>query len=238
MSSTMRRAAVAALALVALSGCSLLSDENDFTRQSARSIAEQSFEGMKDVTSVRLLGTVRMKMGVVRVDLRVDDTSCTGTFGTPQGELRVRRTADGVWFQAEDDYWRAESSSPEHARAVIARFGGKWVVMEGQKDLERYCTLADFMEGFHLDKSDTEDTLDKGEIVKIGEDHAIAVTGSDGKERVTTWIDIEAPHHVLKIAPARETAAHEELFIEEFGTDVEVTTPPKKDIVRAPARLA
>ena len=87
---------------------------------------------------------------------------------------------------------------------------------------------------FQVDEDDTDESLSKGEIEAIGDRKAIAVTGGEGKDRVTAWVAIDAPHLVLKMAPVRQGAFEEALFFEEFGGEVDAETPKKADIVSLP----
>ena len=95
-------------------------------------------------------------------------------------------------------------------------------------------TLERLIAAFELDADDTDDTIEVGEVEEIGGINAVALTGQDGKERVTAWVAVTAPHRVLKMAPADDTGRPDELFFEEFGADVVAESPSRKDIVTLP----
>ena len=50
--------------------------------------------------------------------------------------------------------------------------------------------------------------------------------------RVTAWVDVAAPHHVLKLAPADDGGRPDALYFEEFGADVVAESPEENDVIR------
>ena len=55
-----------------------------------------------------------------------------------------------------------------------------------------------------------------------------------GKKRTTIWVSVDAPHYVLKTAPAKDKGLPDALYFEEFGVKVVVETPADKDILEVP----
>ena len=225
-----RRAATACAALLALSGCGALSPGDDFLDKGARSMAEAAFADMRKVTSMRILGSQEGDAGFTRVDLRVDETSCVGSLDTDQGSIRITKNADGAWFSGDEGFWFARGSSAQLADDLA----GEWVAVEGKDRLLHLCDFEALLEAFALDDDDTDDTIEVGEVEEIGDSDAVALTGQDGKERVTAWVAVTSPHRVLKMAPADDAGRPDELYFEEFGADVVAQSPSKKDIVTLP----
>lgn len=234
-------AGASVLALGALTACGTISDllpgQDPFLDQSPRSIAKAGFADMREVTSMRVLGSIEDKdNGFTRVDIRLDDTVCTGTLDVPDGTIRVVSTAKGAWFSADDDFWRAQAgaSSPQADR-VVQQYAGKWVAVgKKERSLLDLCDLDALLSGFTVDKDDTEDSVRAGEVEQVGDADAVPVTGRDGKEQVTAWVSVDAPHRVLKLAPADDEGRPDALYFEEFGQKVVVEPPDKKDIVVLP----
>ena len=90
---------------------------------------------------------------------------------------------------------------------MLKAYQGAWIAVQDKNDFENLCDLDALLDGFKLDKSDTEDRIDAGEVEKVGDADAVTIDGRDGKERTTVWVAVEAPHHVLKMAPTNDTGA-------------------------------
>ena len=234
-------AGTAILALSSLNACGAIGDlvpgNNAFVEQGPRKVAKAGFDEMRDLTSMRVLGSMEDKrFGFTRIDIKLDDTNCTGTLDTAEGSIRVTKTADEAWFSADEDFWQANIGvqSPQADR-LIRKYAGNWSsIGKDDKKILGLCDLDNYRGSFTLDKTDTDDTLKMGEVVEVGDADAVPITGRDGKELVTVWIGVDAPHRVLKIAPARDTGREDALYFEEFGLNVVVKTPAKKDIVVLP----
>ena len=233
------QAGACALAVAALSACGAIGDlvpgQDPFLDQSPRSIAKASFADMRDVTSMRILGSQEdKKHGFMRIDLKLDQDACTGSLDTAAGTIRIVKNTDGAWFSADEDFWRTHAGSSPAAEKVVRDYAGRWSSVSGKNALLALCDLDGLLESFALDEDDTDDTIEAGEVVPVGDADTVPVTGQDGKERVTAWVSVEAPHHVLKMAPAKDKGRPDELFFEEFGLDVVAESPAKKDVVVLP----
>lgn len=236
-----RTAAAVAAAVLVLSSCSslpesvdFLSRDAEFLQQSPRAIAKTAFAEMQDVDSLRILGSVNTEeYGTARVDIRLDDADCVGSSDTDDGRMRFIKNSDGAWFNADDEFWRSQSSSRQDAATVLAAYSGAWVVLEEKKEFEELCDVDAILGGFKLDKGD-RGNVDAGKIEKIGDADAVALTGRDGKKRSTVWVAVEAPHHVVKMTQTQRGKLPVEIFFEDFGVEVVAETPRKRDIVTIP----
>lgn len=227
-------AAAAVTALVVLSSCSLLPGDSAFLDQTPRAIAKTAFAEMQDVTSLRVLGSTDTDAGPTRVDFLIDGASCTGSVDSDDGAIRVIKNDEGAWFNADNEYWRSQASSPRQEKALLATYSGAWVTIEKKNDLAKLCDLDKLLKGFTLDTGDTVEQIEVGETEKIGDVDAIAVNGRDGKELTTVWVAVDAPHHVVKLAPTDDVGSPEAIYFEDFGVKVAAETPAKRDIVAIP----
>lgn len=229
------RAATAAAAVLVLSACGS-SAEDKFLAQSADDIVKTSLEAMQEVEFVRVLGSAEIDLGVARFDMKINGSSCAGSFDTDEGGVRIIKNSDGAWFYADDEFLNSQSTSPEHAAEVRRIFSGSWVAIEGKNDFEELCDFDALLDGFQVDKGleGNGATVDSDEIEQIGKSDAVPVEGRGGKKRATVWIDVEAPHHVLKMTRENGSAQPDEYYLEEFGVEFSAETPDKEDIVTAP----
>lgn len=232
-----RRAAAAITSVLVLSACGSFPSGDDFLDQSPDSMVKTAFAEMREVTSMRILGSGAGDAGFLRLDLRLDDTSCTVRISTEEGNIQIIKNAEGAWFQADEQFWRSQTSSTQQGDQVWAAYGGSWVSVQGSNGRNKFVKLCDLdalLAEFKLDKKDTKGTLDAGEVEEMGDADAVPIHGRDGKQRVTAWVALEAPHHVLKMSSKEGTDMPDEYFFSSFGVDVEAETPPKKDIVTFP----
>jgi len=228
--STPRRAAAVAASVLALSACGALSPGSDFLDQGSRKMAEAAFADMRKVTSMRVLGSQEGDAGFTRVDLKIDESSCVGSLDTDGGAVQIIKNTDGAWFSANENFWLSQGAPPQRADAL----SGGWLVIEGKDEVLKLCNFDKLLESFDLDEDDTDETIEVGEVEEIGDADAVALTGQDGKERITAWVSVTAPHRVLKIAPADDGGRPDELYFEEFGVDVVADSPLKKDVITLP----
>ena len=227
------------LAFAPLTACGAISDfipgADPFLDQSPRSMAKAAFADMRKVTSLRILGdTEDRKNGRMQVDVSVGQDGCIGTIATENGEFQLRQNNDGAWVKGDEDFVRAQAGSPAQADQAWKMLRGTWVRLDGKDAFLELCDLDELLANFTLEKGDTNESIDVDDVVEVGDADAVPLTGQDGKKRTTIWIAIDAPHHVLKMAPAKDTGLPDALYFEEFGMDVVVETPAKKDVFTAP----
>ncbi|MCF6377258.1 hypothetical protein L2K70_06555 [Nocardioides KLBMP 9356] len=240
--STRRAAAAGAstLALATLSACGAVGDllpgRDPFLDQSPRSIARSSFDDMQDVSSMRILGDIDTKrFGRMRVDISVGRSGCRGSFDAGSGGgFELRQNADGTWLRADEKFVRAHVDGQQGDQAW-RMFRGKWFVADGEnEDFADLCSLDDVLADFELEPEDTGESVSSDDVVEVGDAEAIPITGGRGRKRTTIWVSLDAPHHVLKMAPAQDAGLPDALYFEEFGTKVVVETPSKKEILDLP----
>lgn len=227
-----RRAAAAVTSLLALSACGSLSSGDDFLDQSPRSMAKTAFADTRKATSMRITGSTESRLGFIRLDVRLDDTSCYARIKSEDGDFQVIENPEGAWLQADEHFWRAQASSFQQADKVAA-YGGSWMAVERKEEFLELCDLDSLLREFKVGKRDTDATLEVGEVEEIGGVDAVPLTGRDKKEYVTVWAAVEAPHYVVKIAPKDDHGMPDELFLD-YDVHVLAETPPKEDIVTIP----
>lgn len=237
-----RRAAVAAAAALLLSSCGSLPSELDFLKgqhefldQSPRGMAKASFADMQDVTSMRILGDVDVKrFGRMQVDISVGEDGCRGSFDTgSDGGFELRQNEDGTWLRADERFVRAQVDARQGDQ-VWKLFRGKWFATGDDGDYADLCSLEDVLADFELEPEDTETSLSSEDVVEVGDSDTVPITGGRGRKRSTIWVSLDAPHYVLKMAPAKDKGLPDALFFEEFGADVVIETPSKKEILVLP----
>ena len=232
-----RRLIAVGCSVLALSACgsSFMQRTDAFVEKSPHDIAQAGFDDMRKVSSMRVIGSQETKdYGFTRVDLRLDDTSCTGTLDSAGGTIRVLKNADGSWFTADSAFWRSQTGSTPQADQAIKRYAGQWSAIGRKNPLLDLCDIGAMRDAFALDGDDTEGSIDAGEVGEVGGSAAVPLTGRDGKDVVTVWVAVDAPHHVLKMAPAHDSGRPDALYFEEFGVKVVAESPDKKDIVTLP----
>lgn len=143
------------------------------------------------------------------------------------------KNPDGAWFKADERFWRTQAESPQLGNALTKKYRSKWIAVEGKNQFAKMCDLRSLLQNFLLDEHDTEDSITKGAVEKVGTLDAIRLDGGDHQQRTAIWIDVNSPHRVLKMSPTR-SSGQEALFFEEFGVGVIAETPPPNDIVRLP----
>ena len=90
----------------------LLSADDEFLDQSPRAIAKTAFKEMRDVKSMRILGSTDTDAGLTRIDIRLDDSNCVGSFDTDDGGMRLIKNSDGAWFKGDEKFWRSRPPPP------------------------------------------------------------------------------------------------------------------------------
>ena len=228
-----RRAAAAVTSILALSACGSLSSGGDFLDENPRSMAKTAFADTRKATSMRITGSLESRIGFIRLDVRLDDTSCYGRIKSEDGDFQIIKNPEGVWLQADEHFWRAQASSFEQADKVAA-YGGSWIAVEKSEDLLEVCDFDALLREFKVSKREWRSTtLEAGEVEKIGGVDAVPLTGRDEKEECTVWAAVEAPHRVVKIAPTDDHGLPDALFLD-YDVHVLAETPPKKDIITIP----
>ena len=243
MSTAPTRRAVAAgasaLALAMLTACGPIGDlipgRDPFLDQSTRSMAKASFADMQDVTSMRILGDVETDgYGRMQVDVSVGRNACQGSFDSDDmGGFQLRQNADGTWVRADERFWQTQVDTGNGAQ-LWKSVRGKWFTSDGKDDYLKLCDLDKILAEFRLEPDDTDESIDDEAVVEVGSSDAVPLTGGRGKKRTTIWVSVDAPHYVLKTAPAEDKGLPDALYFEEFGVKVVVETPADKDILDVP----
>ena len=235
-------AGASALALSTLTACGTISDfmpgQDPFLDQSARSMAKASFADMQDVGSMRILGDLDSdEFGRMRVDISVGKDGCNGSFELDgKGGFQLRHNDDGTWLRADERFWQTQMDTRAQGDQAWRTIRNRWLVVDDKDEKDDYrelCDLDRVLAEFELDPEDTEDSLEAGAVAEVGDSDAVPLTGGKGSKRTTMWVSLDAPHHVLKMAPAKDKGLPDALYFEEFGVKVVVETPGKKEIFKA-----
>ena len=234
-------AGASALALATLTACGPIGDlipgADPFLDQSPRSMAKAGFADMQDVTSMRILGDIDTdEYGRMQVDISLGRNGCEGSFDSDDmGGFQLRQNEDGTWVRADEKFWLSQADTRQQGALGWKTFRGKWLAMEGKDDdYLKLCDYDELLAEFEIEPDDTGESIDDDAVVEVGDSDTVPLTGGRGKKRTTIWVSVDAPHHVLKMAPAKDKGLPDALYFEEFGLKVVVDTPVKKDIAVIP----
>ena len=236
---TIRRVAVSVALTVAASGCSVYDDltTSDFAKQSGESIIAAASAAMQDVTSMRLTGQVRQAGEQLFVDVSVDrDNRCAGTVRISGSHLDVRRIGARAWVKGESGAFKRLGGSALPAR-TLDRLSRSWLPIE-RKAVRSLCDFEELLEAFEVVAFDERPDDWDSAAATVGDESSIdghpvvqltASPGGGHDEMV--WVRSEAPHHVVRI---ESTATRDggTIALTEFGDDVDVEAPARKDILR------
>lgn len=234
-------AATAGMAVLLTTACGALPGEggllgrhSEFLDQDALSIAKDSFADMRTVTSVRMLGDVETdEFGMADIDLRLDGTDCQGSFDTDDGEVRFVQVGKSTWFSLDDDMWTSRTTSDRQAELVLDKYSGAWFAGD-KKDLAQLCDIEKFLSNFEVDQDDKGGDVGVGDVEEVGDIDAVMLSGRDGKKLCKIWVAVDAPHYVVKMTQRKRGDATQVIYFEEFGVEVDIVAPDKKDVMALP----
>ena len=223
-------AAITALLLSACGGPTEADPE--FLEQSPRAITRTAFAQMRELTSVRILGTVASAGGPARIDVRADDEGrCSGSLDLERGRVQFIHTEGTTWLKGDDDFWQARAQSPQMARRIQGDLGTSWAEVPSRlADLEGVCGVAPMLAGFKARKDGGDGRLSKGDVELIGDTQAVAISERGGGQSSTVWVSVASPHRVVKIV-SREAKHPTTVSFEEFGVEVDAEAPAEEDVV-------
>ncbi|MEI7059370.1 hypothetical protein WBG06_26345 [Nocardioides sp. CCNWLW239] len=238
MTSTARRRPLAlTLSLAALlagtaacGGTASSGKDTSYADESPKKILADAKASMSSLESVHLTGTGLDDGAEMKIDMTVTTSGdCTGTIGTPDGEMTLLVVDGKGWFKADRAFWKANAGAD--ADAVLAMVGNKWVA--GGDDLGDLTELCDWdelsdeflellvpstIEGLTIKKS--KDQVDGKPVIKL-EDRS--------SEEGTIYVQVEEPHYVAKVSNTGKDAA--DVTFSEFDEPTEIVAPkPRQQI--------
>src|SRR5919106_2386500 len=127
----MRIAGIATLtAVFLLSACGSGSDPYEDT--SPNDIAKDVADAMKEVTSLRMAGTLTQDGQTIDVDLAMSASgNCEGQMSLEgQGSFELIVTDGDGFIKPDEEFWRTQGGP--QADALIETVGDKWVAVTGE----------------------------------------------------------------------------------------------------------
>ncbi|MER6974347.1 hypothetical protein ABT304_25020 [Nocardioides sp. NPDC000445] len=214
----------------ACGGTASSGEEKSYADESPKKILADAKASMSSLKSVHLSGTGLDNGDEMKIDMTVSTAGdCTGTIGTPDGEMTLLVVGGKAWFKADRAFWEANAGGD--ADAILAMVGKKWVV--GGDDLGDLTELCDWdelsdeflellvpstIEGLTIKKS--KDQVDGQPVIKL-EDRS--------SEQGTIYVQAEEPHYVVKVSNTGKEAA--DVTFSAFDDPTEIVAPkPRQQI--------
>lgn len=221
-------AAVAVVALAALSACA--SDEDPNTDEPAAAepngiqdlepdeIVAEMQDAVGSATSVRATGGGASGGSTIEIDLQLgSDGDATGTLINQGQQIEILATGGTVYFSADEEFWTAQAG-PEAA----AQLAGKYV--EVPADDDSFSNFADY-DTFFDELLTSEGDVEVGEETTV--DGVAALELIDTKDDGILYVALEGEPLPLKIVPAEGG----ELILADWNADFTVEAPAADEIV-------
>ncbi|MGV9527967.1 hypothetical protein ACWDRM_12065 [Streptomyces cellulosae] len=215
----MRRTALAALCLVAVTGAGLTGCQSgeDTAAAGSRPSSEQPestkkepFAGLSggEITaramaattgapSLRFTGEIpdEESGGALRLDLALDKKGdCAGTLGMgDEGEVELVKTGDTLYAKYDEAFLRAQSEGEPQADvdAVVDMMAGTWTKMSATgADAEDIAAFCDLDEVLGDAKDGSSDAT-RGKATTLDGTPALTLTERDGEDRYTYYVATE-----------------------------------------------
>ncbi|MER7609805.1 hypothetical protein [Nocardioides sp. NPDC127503] len=216
--------------LTACGGTASSGKDKSYADESPKKILADAKASMSSLKSVHISGSGLDDGNEMNIDMTVSTTGdCTGTIGTPDGEMTLLVVGGKGWFKADRAFWEANAGGD--ADAVLAMVGKKWVA--GGDDIGDLAELCDWdelsdeflellvpstIEGLTIKKS--KDQVDGQPVIKL-EDRS--------SEQGTIYVQAEEPHYVVKVSNTGKDAA--DVIFSGFDEPTEIVAPkPRQQI--------
>ena len=216
--------------LTACGGTASSGKDTSYADESPKKILADAKASMSSLESVHLSGTGLDDGDEMSIDMTVSTAGdCTGTIGTPDGEMTLLVVGGKAWFKADRKFWKTNAGSD--ADAVLAMVGKKWVAGgEDLGDLTSFCDWDELSEEFleflvpstiqGLTIKKSKDQIDGQPVIKL-EDRS--------SEQGTIYVQAEEPHYVVKVSSTGKEAA--DLTFSGFDEPTEIVAPkPRQQI--------
>lgn len=234
--------AVAGVALTALVGatsaCELPEMElpftgSDFAKKDVADIARAAHADMADVSSMRLIGSVRQRGNEFWVDLRMtDDGNCRGSMRFRDSHLELVQIGKESWVKGDSGFIRL-AMGPGAPKSLVDRASRQWYHQSGSK-VSPLCDLDALVSGLEVNDDGTDvdgRTMHRGEEGDLDGVGTVQVVTPQGDAHDTVaWVRTDAPHQVVKVE-STSTRNGYSVTLSEFDAEVEVAAPEGEDVV-------
>ncbi|MFD8256219.1 hypothetical protein [Streptomyces werraensis] len=250
----MRRTALAALCLVAVTGAGLTGcqsgedtasagsepsseqaknvkeNKEPFAGLSGGEITERAVAATTGAPSLRFTGEIPDGEGggTLRLDLALDKKGdCAGTLGMgDEGEVELIKTGDTLYAKYDEAFLRAQSEGEPQADvdAVVEMMAGTWTKMSATG------ADAEDVAGFcDLDEvlggaKDGSSDATRGKTTTLGGTPALTLTEQDGEDRYTFYVATEGEPYLLRLE-STSAADPGSVTFTDFGKPVPAEKP-------------
>ncbi|WP_268220060.1 hypothetical protein [Streptomyces sp. EMB24] len=250
----MRRTALAALCLVAVTGAGLTGcqsgedtasagsepsseqtkhakeNKEPFAGLSGGEITERAVAATTGAPSLRFTGEIpdEESGGTLRLDLALDKKGdCAGTLGMgDEGEVELVKTGDTLYAKYDEAFMRAQSEGEPQADvdAVVEMLAGTWTKMSAAG------ADAEDVAGFcDLDEvlggaKDGSSDATRGQATTLDGTEALTLTEQDGEDRYTFYVATEGEPYLLRLESTSAADSGSVTFTD-FGKPVPAEKP-------------
>ncbi|MFD7561126.1 MULTISPECIES: hypothetical protein [unclassified Streptomyces] len=228
-------AALACVAGLALTGCSLLKPaaSGPFPDMTGSQVANKSVTALRGTNSLTVSGNVWDAGKKMQLNMAVSKGGdCKGTISSQDGSFELIRNAQSVFIKADEPFYRAQMKDlpKEQADAAVKTLAGHWLKSkatdEDSKELSALCDLNQLLKEF-----DKSEGAEKGKVTTEGGQEALTLTTktTDGTE--TLLVATKGEPYLLKASNTGKEPS--DVSFSAFNEPVKADAPTGKDVIDA-----
>ncbi|MDQ3158334.1 MAG: hypothetical protein M3Q98_16705 [Actinomycetota bacterium] len=140
-----RMMAIAAAAVIALSGCGGSGDEpkakpkSDLSNLSANALLAKAKTQIEKESSVTIKGSGNDGGNEIGMNISYVAEDASGTVTLDGSEMTLLKVGEKAFFKAGDDFWKAQAG--EEAAMIISLVDGRWIKADGSSDFADLVSL-------------------------------------------------------------------------------------------------
>jgi hypothetical protein len=222
----MRRISLMAVGLVGLAAtaCTVGAHTDGLEKKPAAQVERDAAAALKSAKSVHVKGTGSSGGQPVRLDLRIQATSTTGTIGLQGVSFEITTIGADTYVKADQRGWRVLG-----APALVQRFAGRWVKLQpGQATQLRGFSLDSLAAQLTTNESPLEPSVEPATLDGTGA-KVVVVSKQDGSK---LYVANGRPAYPLRIERKGVDAGRVDFI--EYGVDFHIAAPSSAvDLERA-----
>jgi hypothetical protein len=109
-------------------GCSGGNNTNGLEEKPAAQVLKDAAVALKAAKSVHVTGMARSDGALIRLDLRIQGDTSTGTVGLEGTQFEMTRIGDDVYVRADQQAWQALTGSP-----AVPGAAGQWAMFSAEQ---------------------------------------------------------------------------------------------------------
>lgn len=206
---------------------------SEFAQREVADIASAAHGDMSEITSMRLIGSVRQRGNEYWVDLHLtDDGSCRGSMRFRDSHLEVVQIGKEMWAKGDSGFMRLALGAGAPS-GQVDRASRHWF-HQTEAEPNPLCDLESLVSGFEVREDGTDRdgrTMSRGEETDLDGVGTVQVVTPDGGGHDTiAWVRTEAPHHVVRVESTSPRNGYS-VTLSEFDAEVDVVPPADEDVV-------